>query len=305
VKIVNDYKTLKLDGSVLSIGGFDGVHLGHREIINRSKHISLKESIPIVVVTFNPLPKTFFENRVMPIVSIDQRAELLRKMSIDYLVIIQFTENFSRIEAATFIDSLSRHLHPKHIVAGADHKFGYRRKGDANFIKKYAEKTGCSVSIVPSVQKNGIEVRSSRIRSMILNSKVSQASSLLGYRYFIDGTVVRGKGLGKKIGFPTANVSVDQGSILIPNNGVYCVEIEYNSNSLKGMCNIGIRPTIDKEGLRSIEVHIFSDRSLDLYDKSIRVFFLEYIREEIKYKSIDRLAEQLQIDRAACLESNE
>ena len=304
MKIVDDYRALELDGSVLSIGGFDGLHLGHREIINRSKHISLKESIPVVVVTFNPLPKTFFGNGVMPIVSLDQRAELLREMLIDYLVIIQFTEKFSRVEATTFIDSVSKHLRPKHIVTGADHKFGYRRKGDADFIKKYADETGCSVSIVPSVQKNGIEVRSSTIRSMILNSNVSQAASLLGYRYFIDGMVVRGKGLGKKIGFPTANISVDQGSVLVPRNGVYCVEIEYNSNSLKGMCNIGIRPTVDKEGLRSIEVHIFSDSSLDLYDKSIRVFFLEYIREEIKYKSIERLAEQLQIDRAACLESN-
>ena len=304
MKIVDDYKKLNLEGSVLSIGGFDGLHLGHREIISRAKNISLKKSLPLVVITFNPLPKTFFTNTLTSIISVEHRSELLMKMSVDYLIIIKFTEIFSKTDATTFIKSVSEHIRPRYIITGSDHRFGYNREGDANFLKRYSDEINCSLSIVPNLIRNGIEVRSSVIREMILLSKVAEAESLLGYRYFIDGIVVKGKGLGKKIGFPTANIRVDLDRTLIPKDGVYCVEIEYNSNSFKGMCNIGIRPTVDKEGFRSIEVHIFSNMNLDLYDKTIRVYFLDYMREEIKYKNINELVDQLEIDKSACIQSN-
>jgi len=304
LEIINNYENFKLSHSALTIGGFDGLHLGHLEIINKLKNISIEKSVPSVVITFDPIPKSYFNKGIRSILSLSQKSKLLDKRDIDYLIVIRFDDLFSKLDAYKFLERICKNINPQDIVIGSDHSFGYNRTGNAQFLEKYSKNFNYTLVVLPDKYINNKGVSSSLIRDSILDKKVEFASDLLGYNYFIDGKVVKGKGIGRKLGFPTANIELIDAQAIVPGNGVYCVTLEYNSNSFKGMCNIGIRPTVDNDGLRSIEVHVFTDEDLNLYEKNVRVSFLSLLRKEKTYKDIKELAKQLEKDRYACIGNN-
>lgn len=302
-----DYKKIRFMNPVITMGVFDGVHLGHCMLLRRVAEEAARRGSDSVAVTFDPHPRivlTGDPSHLRFLTDIDERVDLLRETGIDHLVIISFTHELSRMTACEFVEAvLVRHLGVSHLVTGFDHHFGNRQQGDSNTVNECSARLGFSVSREEAFMTGGETVSSTGIRRVLEKGEVKNASVMLGYEYSVRGRVVSGKRLGRNIGFPTANISPHFRYKLIPASGVYAVEVmvEDDPEWHIAMLNIGMRPTMkDSDGQSTIEAHLI-DFGSDLYGKNVTVRFRERLRDEMKFENIDALVAQLQRDREMTL----
>ncbi len=292
------------DGSVLTVGTFDGVHRGHQAILHYLMERAEKSRGASTVVSFNPHPSEVVRDEQVPLLTTnDERAEVLASLGIDRFIVIPFTREFSQLSATEFAeDILFGRIGLQEIIIGYDHGFGKGRKGDNVVLEELGDKLGFSVEVIPAQRMaEGAVFSSSRIRTLLREEgDVETAAELLGRYYSVSGAVDRGAGRGRKIGYPTANISPSNDRKLIPFNGVYAVRVNVlNGNeNVGGMMNIGRRPTFEDEG-RHLEVHLF-DLDTNLYGKELRVEFVGRVRNERRFESVEALQEQLSRDEARC-----
>jgi riboflavin kinase/FMN adenylyltransferase len=288
----------KLKFAIVTSGTFDGVHLGHQKILNRLKEIAIEKRGETVLITFFPHPRMvlFNDSQNLKLLStISEKIEKLTNFSVDHLVIIPFTREFSEINSDDFIRKiLVEKIGAKLLVIGYDHRFGKNREGSFEYLKENSSKFGFEVVEIPRHDIENIGISSTLIRNSLLAGDIVQANSLLGIEYSLSGKVVKGKQLGRTLGYPTANIYVVEDYKLIPADGVYAVLINYDNLIYQGVLNIGKRPTIEGKD-RTIEVHIF-DFDKDIYGENISISFVEKIRDEQKFDSLDLLKAQIQID---------
>lgn len=283
--------------AVITIGTFDGVHLGHQQIIKLLKEEAAKTGGETVIITFHPHPRKVVNNgksEVKTINTLSEKIELLDKLGIDHLVVVSFNEVFASQTAEEYIENfLVKKFKPKTIIIGYDHKFGRDRSGDYHLLERMGEVLNYSVKEIPEHVLNEIIISSTKIREALLKSDLDTANQFLGYRYFFQGNVVAGNKLGRTIGYPTANLQIEDEEKLVPGNGVYAVELTIGTEKTvyKGMMNIGTRPTVDGTK-RTVEVNIF-DFDKEIYGENIQVYLNSYLRAEVKFSELDQLKQQL------------
>lgn len=284
--------------AVLTIGNFDGVHLGHVHILE-SLVAQESDGFQSMVVTMWPHPRKVLNPELEGLrflTSIEEKIHLLQVIGIDHLLIIPFTKAFAELTAFDFVkDILHDRIGVKKIVLGYDHCFGKNREGDLAFLSKYTQVFNYQLQEIPKQEVDSLAVSSSQIRHFLESGKLLEAKALLGRNYSLSGLVVEGNKLGRTIGYPTANLSLLVEEKLIPKNGVYAVRVNVGEGWYKGMMNIGYRPTVGGSSV-SLEVHIF-DFSQDIYGQTISVEFVHYLREEQKFGSLEALKGQLQNDK--------
>ncbi len=299
---INDFPRLR--NPILTLGTFDGVHLGHQKILSRIADLAAREQGEVVLLTFNPHPrKVIFPDQpgLLLITTLEEKAKLLAQYGVQHLIVQPFTRDFSMMDHETFVrDFLVGKIGVKKLVIGYDHQFGHGRKGSFRELQELAPKLGFEVEEISEKDIDDVAVSSTRIRKALQQSKVEDAAALLGYRYTLTGTVIKGKQLGRKLGYPTANLLPDDPDKLVPGNGVYSVHVLRGNEVYKGMLNIGTRPTIDN-GMRSIEAHLF-DFDQEVYGEKLTLVFHHFLREEVKFPSVEALIEQLHADKKMALE---
>lgn len=290
-------------GIAATIGFFDGVHLGHRFLIEQLKGVARIAGIPSAVITFYIHPRKVLDTDYVPelLTSFEEKFCQLSTTGIDYCIVIDFSKALSEYSAQSFIqDILSKQLHVKSLLIGYDHKFGKDRVDGFDEYKKYGETVGMEVILADQLTEEKVHHSSTAIRKMLKEGRVKDAAQLLSYNYKLRGIVIRGNQLGSEIGFPTANIDLFDKGKIIPQKGVYAVRVKTEKAIYKGMLYIGYRPTLfNKEELR-IEVNIF-DFSDNLYGKQIEVEFIDYLRGDMKFNLIKDLAEQLKKDKEKTL----
>lgn len=289
--------------SVITIGTFDGVHIGHKKILERLIHSAQQLDCQSVVLTFFPHPRMVLQDSssIKLLNTINEKIMLLEKTGIDSLIIHPFDREFSRLTAEDFVKTiLVEQLNIQKIIIGHDHRFGRNRTADINDLIEFGKEFSFEVEQISAQEINEIAISSTKIRNAILAGNISLAKDYLGYDYFFSGTVKKGKQLGRTIGFPTANIEIEEEYKLIPKNGVYVVKGLYNKQILFGMMNIGTRPTIDGEN-QTIEVNFFEFNE-DIYNETITIEILEFIRDEHKFDSIETLKNQIQKDKEFAIE---
>lgn len=294
--------------SVVTVGTFDGVHVGHQAIIRYLVNRAADKDGTSVVVSFSPHPREVVHGEEVPLLTtIDERADALSELGVDRFIIVPFTKEFSQLTAEQFVSEiLVDRIGLQEIVIGYDHAFGRDRRGDADLLERLGSRYGFSVDVIPPQVVEEHVVSSSEIRDLIGKGDVATAAQLLSRRYSLRGTVVKGDGRGSQIGFPTANLQVDHPRKVVPAVGVYAVEVRILSRNdsrgeeepLGGMMNIGYRPTFGRRDL-TLEVHLL-DFDGDLYGRDLRVEFVERMRDERKFESKEALIEQLSKDRSRC-----
>lgn len=284
--------------TVLTIGTFDGVHIGHKKIIDRLTSSALAEGLKSVVLTFFPHPRMVLQQNsdIKLLNTIEEKQQLLEQIGLDTLIIHPFDKSFSELSAEEFVKNiLIEKLNIKKIIIGYDHRFGKNRSAGIEDLVIFGEKYGFEVEQIPAQEIDEVSVSSTKIRKALEEGHIALANSYLGYNYFFNATVIEGRKLGRTIGFPTANLKVSEDYKLIPQIGVYVVEGLLNGQKFKGMMNIGHKPTVDGKNL-SIEVHFF-DFEQDIYGKSLQISVVERIREEQKFASVEALQKQLEQDK--------
>ena len=290
----------KLDLAVVTSGTFDGVHIGHKKILNRLKEISKIHGGETVVITYWPHPRLVLypdQADIKLLNTFEEKADLLKREGINHLVRIPFTKKFSQLSSEEFIKHiLVDKIGTKKLVIGYDHRFGKNREGSFDHLSRNSSTYGFDVEEIPRQDVDHVTVSSTKIRSSLLEGNVTTSTELLGRDYSLSGRVVKGEKIGRIIGFPTANIEIDFKHKLIPANGAYAVFIKHNGKAYKGMLNIGFRPTVGGK-VKTIEVNIF-DFEKDIYGESISVFFKQKIRDEIKFEDIETLRNQLTKDKS-------
>lgn len=301
MRIFKDFESIdEVRNAVLTIGTFDGVHIGHQKILERVKEEAKKIDGESVLFTFYPHPKMvlFPDSHNLKLIQTQaQKVDKLRRFGLDNVIVYPFTMEFSRLTAIEFVrDYLVNRLKVKKLVIGYDHQFGKNREGTLDFLKDISDVYGFEVIEIPAQDIDDVNVSSTKIRNALLNGDVSLANSYLGEPFEICGKVVKGDSIGRTIGFPTANIEVDSELKLIPAKGVYAVQVKLDDNRVyEGMMNIGSRPTVTSVNELRIEVHIF-DFSSDIYDNSISVQLLSRVRDELQFDSVELLKIQLKKD---------
>ena len=288
--------------SILTIGTFDGVHIGHNKILKRLIQDSKKNNLSSLVMTFFPHPRMILNksHEIKMIDTIDEKINLLEKTGLDNLIIHPFDNNFSKIRAKEFVEEiLVKKLKIKEIIIGYDHKFGKDREASVEDLKKFGKDYMFTVKEIPAQEIDSIAISSTKIRDAILNGEIEKCNKFLGRNFILTGKVVYGDGLGKKIDFPTANIEIKETYKIIPKNGVYLVKTKINSNTYFGMMNIGIRPTVGGTN-KSLEIHFFNFKD-NIYGKNVSIEIIKKIRDEEKFSSIDQLKIQLKKDEQFCL----
>lgn len=288
------------DFPIVTIGTFDGVHLGHRAILARLSALQrLQNQAETVVITFDPHPRKVLiqdENPPKLLQTPEEKIEKLGELGLSKVIIIPFTEEFSRLESAEFIQEvLVDVIGVKQLVIGYDHRFGRNRQGGLDELRAAGTKFHFEVIEIPAQEIDHSKISSTKIRQALIDGDISLANRLLGYPYSLTGMVIMGRQNGGRIGFPTANLALDHPDKLVPANGVYAVNVSHDDHKHIGMMNIGYRPTFGDGGL-SLEVHIL-DFDEDLYGKNIQITFQERLRDEVKFPNIDALIAQLQQDK--------
>ncbi len=301
--------------AVITIGTFDGVHLGHKQIIAQLKAEAERINGETVIITFHPHPRKIVSSvpgDIKLLNTLNEKINLLAAAGIDHLVVVPFDHHFSNQPAEAYIhDFLYRYFKPHTIIIGYDHRFGKGREGDYQLLESYGARLGFEVKEIPEQLQNEVGISSTRIRSSIANSQIETANAFLGYPYFFEGLVIEGNKLGRTIGYPTANLHITSEEKLVPGDGVYAVQVRVKEKEVKnqkskaesggaifnGMMNIGVRPTIDGRK-RVIEVNIF-DFDADIYGQNLQVHVLHYLRGEIKFNGLEELKAQLQEDKKA------
>ena len=289
------------DYTILTIGTFDGVHLGHQKVLERLTKEAKNNNLKSTVLTFFPHPRTVLNpNKPLKLInSVNERTDLLSKSKIDNLIIHPFDKSFSELDPEKYVlEILVKKLKAKIILIGYDHKFGKNRTADINDLKMYGEKYGFKVIEIKAEEISNIAISSTKIRKAISEGDISTAKEYLGYDVSLSGRIVHGKSIGRTIGFPTANVEVNEGYKLLPKNGVYLIQSIINKKQVFGMMNIGVKPTLI-ESSKTIEINFF-DFEGDLYDKKISVDIKQFIRDEVRFESLELLKSQIQKDKINC-----
>ena len=295
----------KIGRTAVTIGTFDGVHTGHQVIIKQLKNAAKKINGQSVLLTFFPHPRMVLypdDDELRLLNTIDERIEMLQKEGIDHLIIHPFSKEFSRLSSTEFVrDILVNQLNVETLVIGYDHHFGRNREGSFENLQELAPLYDFKVEEIEAQTIQQINISSTKIRTSLTNGEINAANNFLGYNYFIEGTVVDGNKQGREIGFPTANIKVNEWYKLIPANGVYAVKITIDNTIFNGMLNIGKRPTVNGT-TETIEVNIFNFNQ-NIYNKSVRVEFYERIRDEHKFETLSDLKEQLHIDKKQVIQA--
>ena len=285
--------------SVITIGTFDGVHVGHRAIMQRLVAAAKQQGLVSAVLTFFPHPRMVLQKNsdIKLINTLSEKKQLLEDIGLDYFVVEPFTYEFSRLSALEYVrDILVTQLKAKKIIIGYDHRFGRNRNADIQDLKKYGEQFGFEVEEISAQQLDEVSVSSTKIRKALAKGDIHTANTYLGYAFTIEGVVTKGKALGRTIGYPTANLHVPQTYKLIPKNGVYVVKALVNNTLTYGITSIGTNPTVGGTA-KSIET-FFLDTSTDLYGKELQLQFLQHIREEATFKDLESLKQAIQKDEA-------
>jgi len=295
------YENLNFRNPVVTLGIFDGVHRGHRTVIDtlvgRAKEVNGES----VIITFYPHPRQVLSGdntKLEFLTSLEEKIILLEKSGINHVVIIGFDRDFSNREACEFVrEVLIEKIRTKHLIVGFNHHFGRKREGDFEAIRKCAESYNFKVEQIRALNSESGIISSSAIRNALLAGNLEEANDLLGYSYFMNGTVVGGKKLGRRIGYPTANIIPDYHNKLIPKDGVYAVEIWIKEERYSGMMSIGLNPTVNENpDIRTIEANIF-DFDMDIYGARVCVVFRYRLRDEMKFENISLLARQIELDK--------
>ena len=297
---LKDYNSTK--PSVITIGTFDGVHIGHKKIINQLTSISSKNNLISILLSFFPHPKMVLQNdnELKLINTIQEKEGLLNSLNLDYLIIKKFTKEFSRLSALEFVrDILVNKLNAKHIIIGYDHHFGRNRTANIEQLKEFGELYDFKVTEILAQDIDDIAISSTKIRKALINGEIRLANKFLGYNFFFSGDVVHGNNIGKTISFPTANIKIDTPYKLVPKNGVYIVKTIIDNQITFGMMNIGYNPTFNGKQ-KSIEIH-FINFNKNIYHKNLTIEMISRIRNEIKFNTVEDLKKQLEQDKLSTL----
>lgn len=299
------YEDLNIKLPVVTLGIFDGVHRGHKILLDQLIRTAKESEGESVVITFSPHPRIVLEkesHNLTFLTTMDEKTVLFEKEGIDHLVIMDFNSKFSKIPACDFVrDILVGKIGTRHLIVGYDHHFGKSGEGDFDTIRKCSELSDFRVEQVQGAKHGNVVISSTSIRTALLEGRLDAANELLGYNYFIKGIIIEGKKIGRSIGFPTANI-LTEAHKLIPANGVYAVEVLVEKSTFPGMLSIGTNPTIDSNNrVRSVEVNILNFER-DIYGSSITVILRKRLRDENKFDSIDQLTDQMQKDKTDTLE---
>ena len=296
---INEFNCKK--STIITIGTFDGVHLGHQKILKKLNVEAENNGLESSVLTFFPHPRTVLnpDSSLKLINTIDERISLFKKSKIDNLIVHPFTKGFSELDSEDYVKNiLVDQLKAKIVLIGYDHKFGKNRTADINNLKEYGIKYNFEVIEIKAEEINDIAISSTKIRNSIKEGDIQLTNSYLGYEFSFFGKVVKGNSIGKTLGFPTANIKIGTDLKLIPKNGVYLISTIINQKIIFGMMNIGIKPTTN-ENTKSIEVNLF-DFNQDLYDTNITIYIKQFLREEIKFDSLNELKLQIEKDKITC-----
>ena len=293
------YKNLNIQkkhkGSVIAIGNFDGLHAGHKKVLKEAKQKAKKNNLKFGLITFEPLPIMFFNKSIKNhrINSINQKIYFLRKMKLDFLVLINFNKNFSNLSAENFLEKiLFKKLKSKYVFVSKNFKFGKKRRGDVATLKNFEKKFSYETVVTVPYKKEKKIISSSLIRKIINQGQVKKVKKLLGRTWSVEGRVIKGEQRGRKIGFPTCNIKLN--SYIVPKLGVYSVQVQINKLKKRGIANIGYRPTFSGKSLL-LEVNIFGIKR-NLYKKILIISFIKFIRAEKKFKNINQLKIQIEKD---------
>lgn len=281
----------------LSIGMFDGVHLGHQSIIHRLNTIAQSKNLESAILTFWPHPRKVFnpDDDLKLLNTIDEKKYLLQKNGLQHLFLKEFDEDFRNLTGKEFVRQiLVEQLQVKHLIVGYDHTFGKNRSGDFSLLKKMGPELGFEVEQVEAVNYKDLNISSTQIRNALVKGDILSANKMLGYHYSVSGEVIHGQKIGRTIGYPTANIQVDPMKLL-PKNGAYIVDVFVNKQHFKGMLSIGTNPTVEGK-LKTVEVYILDFKD-DLYGKEISVNFRDFLHEEIKFESLEQLIIRLDEDK--------
>ncbi len=295
----------KFKNAVVTIGTFDGVHLGHQQIIQQLKEEAFRIGGETVIITFHPHPRKIIaagKHDIKILNALNEKIELLHKKGIDHVAVVPFNDSFSNQTATEYVENfLVKKFQPHTIITGYDHRFGKDRAGDYHLLEELGLKHNYKVKEIPGHILNEVTISSTRVREALLNGDINTANNLLGYAYFFEGKVTGGDKRGRTIGYPTANLKIEEEEKLIPGNGVYAVQLKVSKDAeiLKGMMNIGIRPTVDGTH-RTIEVNIF-DFDKNIYRQTLGVYVKHYLRGEIKFNGLEQLKQQLAQDKIDAL----
>jgi riboflavin kinase/FMN adenylyltransferase len=296
VQSISNYD--KKQTTAITIGTFDGVHIGHRKILERLINDAKKTGLRSTVLTFFPHPRMVLQKdtEIRLLNTIQEKIKILEFIGLDYLIIHPFTLEFSRLSSTEFVrDILVNELKVKKIIIGYDHRFGRNRNANIQDLSAFGNTLNFEVEEIPAQEIDDVSVSSTKIRNALMEGDIKTANEYLGYNYMLTGDVKKGKGLGRQLNFPTANLFIKEKYKLIPKNGVYVVNSILNDKLFYGMMNIGFNPTVDGSS-KSIEIHFF-DFKADLYDQNIQVDIIERIRDEHKFNSLEELKAQLLKDK--------
>ena len=293
----------RFTNAVITIGTFDGVHLGHRQIIDSLKEEATKVGGETVIITFHPHPRKIVSSvitGVRLINTLTERIGLLEKTGIDHLVVVPFTDFFANQSAEEYIrDFLVQKFNPHTIIIGYDHRFGKERSGDYKLMEEKALVCNYRLKEIPEHILDAVKVSSTNIRNALLHSNIDEANKLLGYQFFFEGEVVDGDKIGRGIGYPTANLKSTDEEKIVLGDGIYAVYADLEDKTYKGMMSIGFRPTVNGKR-RVTEVNLF-DFDEQIYGKTIRIHVKKYLRSEVKFDSLEELAQQLHKDKEESL----
>ncbi len=305
MKLIKDIENIRLRNSVVTVGTFDGLHLGHQKIIETLCQRAKETGSEASVFTFWPHPR-FVLGKIDGLEllnTFEEKVELFEKNGIDNLVSYEFTKEFANLSSREFVkEILVEKLNVKHLILGYDHHFGKNREGRFDKLKECADEFGFKIERVSALSQKDENISSTKIREAIKQGEIEKANSFLGYNYFIQGKIVKGSEIGRTIGFPTANIAVPKYKLL-PKSGVYSVKIQVENNNYIGMMNLGLRPTIGNFNTKTLEVHII-DFDKDIYGKSIKIDIIKRIRNEKKFASINELKLQLEKDKQGVVNDN-
>ena len=296
MKIYNNTNiNLKHKKAVVAIGNFDGLHLGHQKVLKEAKVMAKKFKLPFGLITFEPMPVMFFNKKIKNhrINSLNQKKYYLKRLKLDFLIIIKFDKIFSSLKAEAFIENIIyKKINSKYVYISRNFKFGFKRKGNLKTLKFFEKKYGYKSIITKPFKKDKKIISSTMIRKKIASGKINEANKLLGRNWIIEGKVISGKKRGRKIGFPTCNLKLN--NYVIPQPGVYAVKVDGNNFTKKGIANIGYRPTFNGQSLL-LETNIFGINK-NLYNKVLNVHFKKFIRKEKKFQNLEELKKQIKID---------
>ncbi|HAZ57841.1 MAG: bifunctional riboflavin kinase/FAD synthetase [Bacteroides graminisolvens] len=300
MQIIDNIPDLPLEPCVATIGFFDGVHLGHRFLIEQVKELAKDKGLRSALITFPVHPRQVMKSDYRPelLTTPEEKIELLKAQGVDYCIMLDFTVELSQLSALSFMkDILQQRYNVSTLIIGYDHRFGHNRSEGFEDYVRYGQQIGMNVYRAQACMIDDLNISSSLVRTHLLEGKIDLSTRYLGYNYSIEGVVVGGYRVGRTIGFPTANLDLRESNKLIPSDGVYAVRVEVKGCLYAGMLNIGYRPTLDNGSKKSIEVHILRFDE-DIYDEKIRLYFVSRIRSEMKFSGLDELIAQLKRDAA-------